>query len=40
MTFKRGGILLARNNSNILFNSIAPVYGLFYKAQKNGLLRS
>jgi ubiquinone/menaquinone biosynthesis C-methylase UbiE len=25
---------LARKNSNILFNSIAPLYGLFYKTQK------
>lgn len=25
---------MARNNSNILFNLIAPVYGLFYEAQK------
>ncbi len=25
---------MARKNSNILFNSIAPVYGLFYKTQK------
>ena len=25
---------MAKKNSSILFNSVAPVYGLFYKVQK------
>jgi ubiquinone/menaquinone biosynthesis C-methylase UbiE len=34
-----GGIVLGKKNSNVLFNMIAPIYGLFYNNQKEHFLK-